>query len=356
MRTPWLVAAAIAVTLLGGAWNWSARAGDERPGAAPHGAEPGQEPAQKPGPKSVPETAPVPMRVARDVVYHTENGVDAARLSLDVYAPGEALPEGSAGRPVMLFVHGGGWALGDKRHVGRKPKFFTDAGWVLVATNYRFVPEGRHPVNVQDVARAIAWTRTNVAEYGGDADSIFLMGHSAGAHLAALAAIDGRRLEAVGQTLGAVRGVVLLDGAGYDVKWRMETAGEFSERLYRNAFGDDEALWQDASPVTHVKKGAGIPPFLITYVAARRDAGIAARRLAVSLRRAGVRADVYAARGKTHATINRELGKPGDAVTLQVLAFLSEIREMPRAAARSGAHTEEPARTDPEAPAAATDE
>lgn len=281
-----------------------------------------------------PEAAPArePMEVVRDVRYHEAEGVDPARLSLDVYAPGAALPEDARGRPVMLFVHGGGWAFGDKRGVGRKPAFFTGAGWVLVATNYRFVPEGRHPVNVRDVARAIAWTREHVAEHGGDPDSIFLMGHSAGAHLAALVATDGRHLEAVGESLAAVRGVVLLDGAGYDVPWRMRNLGDVEEvaNLYRRAFGDDEELWKDASPVTHVREDAGIPPFLVTYVAARRDAATAARRLAATLRRADVRADVLPARGKTHMTINRDLGAEDDDVTKHVHAFLTDVWETPR--------------------------
>jgi len=140
-----------------------------------------------------------------------------------------------------------------------------------------------------------------------------------------------RHLENVGASLEAVRGVVLLDGAGYDVPWRMQSPGnETLERLYRRAFGDDEELWVDASPVTHVQKDAGIPPFLITYVASRRDAATAARRLAATLRRAEIRADVYPARGKTHATINREFGMEGDSVTLHTLAFLTDVWETPR--------------------------
>ena len=310
---------AIWVTLLGGVW--AARAEE------PQVVAPEREEA-------------VAMKTTRGVRYHADEVADPERLSLDVYAPGTAVPEGSKGRPVMLFVHGGGWTFGDKEHVGRKPKYFTDAGWVFVATNYRFVPEGRHPVNVEDVARAVAWTRKNVAGHSGDPDSIFLMGHSAGAHLAALVATDGRHLAKAGESLDAVRGVVLLDGAGYDVPWRMENPGGKSlEALYRRAFGDDEELWIDASPVTHVKKDVGIPPFLVTYVASRLDAGIAARRLVATLRRADVRADIYPARGKTHATINRELGMPDDAVTLQMLAFLTEIWEQPRPRSKPAAET-----------------
>ena len=119
---------------------------------------------------------------------------------LDVYALNDAKRA-----PVMVYVHGGGWRRGDKSAVGRKAQFFTGLGWVLVSTNYRLLPEGKHPTNVQDVAQALAWVHDHVAEHGGDPERIFLMGHSAGAHLAALVATDERHLKAAGKTLALLR-------------------------------------------------------------------------------------------------------------------------------------------------------
>ncbi len=293
------------------------------------------------------DDTPAPrMQITRDVRYHTADGVDPVRLSLDVYAPTERLPETSPGRPVLLFVHGGGWAIGDKRGVQEKPRFFTDAGWVFVSTNYRFVPGGKHPVNVRDVARAIAWARRHAAEHGGDPDSIFLMGHSAGAHLAALVATDAAHLESVDESLASVRGVVLLDGAGYDVTWRMANLqGRILTKMYRDAFGEDDAeLWRDASPMSHVRRDAGIPPFLVTYVASRPDAALISRRLVAKLRVAGFRAELLAARGKTHATINREFGTEDDEVTQTAYAFLTSVWESPRATAERDAAPEPTAR------------
>ena len=88
----------------------------------------------------------------------------------------------------MVYVHGGGWKRGDKSRVGEKVEFFTGRGWVFVSVNYRLLPEGAHPANVNDVARALAWVHDHATDYGGDPDRLFLMGHSAGAHLAALVA------------------------------------------------------------------------------------------------------------------------------------------------------------------------
>lgn len=111
----------------------------------------------------------------------------------------------------MIFVHGGGWRRGDKSAVVRKAAFFTGDGWLFVSVNYRLVPEGRHPTNVQDVANALAWVHNHSAEVGGDPDAICLMGHSAGAHLASLVATDERYLENAGHSLGILNGVIALD-------------------------------------------------------------------------------------------------------------------------------------------------
>jgi acetyl esterase/lipase len=92
--------------------------------------------------------------------------------------------------------------------------------------------------------------------------------------------------------------------------------------MYTRVFTEDEATQKDASPVTHVAKGKGIPPFLILHVASRRDSKAQSGELAAKLREAGVVVKVVPAEGKTHATINRELGEPDDPPTKEVFEFL----------------------------------
>jgi acetyl esterase/lipase len=256
-----------------------------------------------------------------DIPYAAIAGVDPNLLSLDVYAPA-----GANHIPVVLMIHGGGWANGDKanRDVGsNKARYFTTQGYVYVSINYRLSPDVRHPAHIEDVAAAVSWVLENIATYGGDPAQLTLMGHSAGAHLAALVATDERYLAAHGHALSELSGVILLDGAGYDIPLALNDlyqTGKLTE-MYTDAFGNDPAIWADASPVNHVAAGKGIPPFLILHTA--REAAIAASdELAGSLKAAGVPVWSYLAEGKTHASINREIGKTGDDVTEQIRLFL----------------------------------
>ena len=95
----------------------------------------------------------------------------------------------------------------------------------------------------------------------------------------------------------------------------------------RAAFGSDRKVWDDASPVNHVDRGKGIAPFLLFHAGDRVLSRLETRRLARALRSAGVRADVIHAPDKTHATLNREFGEPGDGPTRRVLTFLAELSE-----------------------------
>src|SRR4029450_12833743 len=127
-------------------------------------------------------------------------------------------PASIAKAPVLLFIHGGGWSIGDKAHAAPdKARWANSKGWAFASANYRLVPQATVEQQAADVASAIAWLRANAAREGLDPNRIVLMGHSAGAHLVALVGTDPHYLKAAGVPMGAVKGVVLLDGAGYDV-------------------------------------------------------------------------------------------------------------------------------------------
>lgn len=274
----------------------------------------------------------VAMRVTRDVRYAEIEGVDPRLLSLDVYAP----PDGEK-HPVLVMVHGGGWRGGDKANdavVRPKGPFFVSNGWVFVSVNYRLAPAVHHPKQVEDIARALAYIHEHIAEHGGDPGKITLMGHSAGAHLAALVATDRRRLEAVGASLSILRGVVLLDGAAYNLPADL-AAGDLEPRvarMFRMAFGADPKGWADASPITHVAAGKGIPPFLLFHAGERERSRLRAVELAGALRKAGVRAELAHAPEKDHGAMNRDIGVFGDAATMTVFTFLDHaVRGWPEA-------------------------
>ncbi len=239
--------------------------------------------------------------------------------TLDLYGPERA---GGPARPIVLFVHGGGWRHGDKAYVREKPAGFVSQGYLFASVGYRL--DGVSPREQgADVAAAVAWLRDHAREYGGDGGRIFLVGHSAGAHLAALVGTDERLLARHGLEPGSLGGVVLLDGAGYDVPRQMAAARlPRLQELYRDAFGDDPQAQREASPITHITPGKRYPPFLIFHVGQRRDSREQAESLAERLRAAGGTATTVHEPDKNHMTLNRELGTAGDGPTAKIFGFL----------------------------------
>jgi len=173
--------------------------------------------------------------------------------------------------------------MGDKKNQRDIGLFFAAKGYVTVNINYRLSPDVIHPAHVKDVAAAIAWVVRNIGGYGGNATRIFVMGHSAGAHLAALVSTDGRYLAACGLGLGSLSGAIPIDGAGFDVPELMATHEHVYGRMFRTAFGDDPRNWADGSPTNHVPLGKSIPPFLVIWAGSGEDARPQAQRFAETL-------------------------------------------------------------------------
>jgi acetyl esterase/lipase len=247
------------------------------------------------------------------------------RQVLDVYSPPQA-----KNLPVVFWIHGGGWQTGDKSSVRFKPQAFMDKGFVFVSTNYRLLPHVDMATIVRDIAKSIHWVHDHIAEYGGDPERLFVMGHSAGAQLAALVCTDDRYLKAEGLSLASIKGCVPVDGDTYDVPAIIETA-ETRRRVHgqpqatyghREKFGSDPAKHRDLSVVTHVARDKGIPPFLIMHVADHPNTSAQAQRLASALRSAGVSVRVYGAQESTHNKINDELGVPESPGTKALFEFV----------------------------------
>ncbi|MBN2549229.1 MAG: sulfatase-like hydrolase/transferase [Anaerolineales bacterium] len=248
---------------------------------------------------------------------------DAGRLnltSLDIYPP----QEGSQ-HPIMIYVHGGGWRRGDKRNVDQKPTAFNATGYLFVSVNYRLLPDAQVTTQAGDVAQAVAYVHQHAEEYGGDPDKIFLMGHSAGAHLVSLVATDPSYLGNAGLSLKNLSGVVALDVAAYDIPLRMKDKTSLGSNIYHEAFGSDPEYWVKISPITYIAAEGDIPPFLVAYTGKQADRREQSELFFQKLQEAGIMAELLPAPEKTHAEINQELGAPGDAVTEIIFAFLNQL-------------------------------
>ncbi|HVA46130.1 MAG TPA: alpha/beta hydrolase [Pirellulales bacterium] len=245
--------------------------------------------------------------------------------TLDIYAPPNADK-----LPVILWIHGGGWQTGDKSEVNGKPGAFNEKRFIFVSMNYRLMPAVEMAAIVGDVAKSIRWVHDHVAQYGGAPERLFVMGHSAGAQLAALVCTDERYLKAEGLSLAIIKGCVPVDGDTYDVPLIIETAARRRRALgqpepifgHDQKFGGNPAKHRDFSAVNHVARDKGIPPFLLLHVADNVDTTAQAGRLASALTNAGAFVQVFGAKATDHRRIDANLGLANDPSTEAVFQFL----------------------------------
>jgi acetyl esterase/lipase len=247
------------------------------------------------------------VRVVRDVAYHDGTDADPKKHRLDLY-----LPKGVDGFPVVLFIHGGGWSSGDRRLYGSFGTTFARNGVGAVVISYRLSPGVQHPAHVEDVARAFAWTRKNIARYGGRPDAVFVTGQSAGGHLAALLATNDRYLNAHGLSPRDMKGVMPMSGVYVFRPGRLE-----------RVLGKDADAADSASPLKHVTGKE--PPFLIVY--ADRDfpgCALMSRNLQKALTSKKVEADLLEIKDRTHITIIvRLMFDESDPATRALLDFVA---------------------------------
>ncbi len=254
-------------------------------------------------------------------------GADPAQQILFYRAPPPAPGERRRAPPLAVFIHGGGWAHGTPAMVASKPSWFREHGWAFASIGYRLLPGAPVGTQAADVGAALRQLRAEAVRLGYDPDRILLIGHSAGAHLAALVSSDPHY---AGDAFGAIKGTILIDGACYDVPMQMRAAGRFMrERTYVPAFGTDPARQRALSPTTHAG-GADVPDWLLLYTSAREDSAGQAQALATALDRNHVRtqlievpSDGRALQG--HSAINIDFGTPGYAGNDAVLAIMRRV-------------------------------
>jgi acetyl esterase/lipase len=203
--------------------------------------------------------------VDRDVVYDARFG---ATTSMDIY-----LPDGAGqSRPTVLFIHGGSWSGGDKNHFFDMGPRLADSGFVAASINYRLVPDGVFPRNIQDCICSLAFLRANASNYGIDPDRIAVMGYSAGAHLASLVGVaaDDPELQpdcdaAAGAPV-ALPAAVISGSGPQDMRKFWDEIGPDKSGVEAIFGGSPAALphaYDLGSPITHVRSDA--PPYLIMY-------------------------------------------------------------------------------------------
>ena len=234
---------------------------------------------------------------------------------LDIYIPAG----GASTAPVFIFVHGGALMGGDKQSYEGVGRRFAGEGFVSVVVNHRLSPGVVHPAHIEDIAASFAWVHANISKYGGDPARIFVAGHSSGAYLVALLALDSRYLAAHGLAPNHMKAVIPISGFFH--------VDRIAPGRPKTVWGNEEATWLEASPSRYVN--AGTPPTLLLYA----DGDVAERQqesedLAAELKAKGhtsVRTQQIADR--THSSIVRRLSRLDDDASKAMVVFMRQLLE-----------------------------
>ncbi len=235
--------------------------------------------------------SPTSELAARGVAY----GADP-RQRLNIWRP----TTGAKNAPVLVFFFGGSWKMGARDFYDFYGRVLSAQGFVVVIPDYRLTPQVRFPAFVEDGAAAVAWTRSNIAQYGGDPNRISLSGHSAGAHIAAMLTLDQQWLAKAGAPDGTIRSFVGLAGP-YDFL-------PFTTDASKAAFGHepDPRITQ---PITFVRKDAP-PMLLLTGTADVTVKPRNSRALSAAQTKLGATAQIIEYQGIDHSGIIQSFAQP----------------------------------------------
>jgi acetyl esterase/lipase len=274
-------------------------------------------------------------RVAMNIGYDL-SAPDDHKRQLDLY-----LPEGR-NFPTVIFIHGGGWAWGDRSQkfggadvYGNIGRFLASEGFGAAVISYRLIWKTDWRTQATDVARAVAWVQQHIAARGGDPGRVFLIGHSAGAQLAMRAAADPPWLSSAGGDIDGICGVVAVSGAGFDMEDRVTERLDDDKTYYVQRFGgsvkekdDDPATtaWRREASVLH-HLDANDPPFLSImaghdYPSIQHQVRLADERL----RKMGLSKGFVIVPNVDHERIVLELSRRNRVAGPAILQFLRDTR------------------------------
>jgi acetyl esterase/lipase len=253
--------------------------------------------------------------VIKNVDYVANADYPDGKDRLDLY-----IPEGATNAPVIFSLHGGALMQGDRAEEAFVGQRFAAAGYLTVVTSYRLSPEVSHPAHIQDVAAAFAWVKRHIRQHGGDANRIIVIGHSAGAYLAALLATDSRYLAAHKLSPNDIRGVVAVSGFFW-----VDKPGVAPDRP-TDVWGPEQRVWMEASPARYLR--ADLPPVLLIYTDGdeewRRKQNI---DMAAALRAAGHHdVTVRQIKGRTHMSVwTKMLDGESEETSSSILLFAKRL-------------------------------
>jgi len=274
-----------------------------------------------------------PNRVFMNIGYDP-GAPDDHKRQLDLYLPDRA------DAPTVIFIHGGGWAWGDRSQTfggadvyGNIGRFLANEGFVAAVPSYRLIWKTDWRTQLFDVARAVAWVQEHIAARGGDPRRVFLMGHSAGAQLALRVAADPQWLRGVHARPDNVCGVIVVSAAGLDLQDARTDELDGDPRYYVERFGGsikedpakpETSVWRQEASVLPALDAAD-PPVL--FMIAEKDyPSIHHQNRLVDerLRQLGLSRGFVIVPHMDHERIVLELSRPDHVAGRAILKFLRE--------------------------------
>lgn len=202
------------------------------------------------------------MQQKKNIVYSKDQA-----LTLNVYSPKRKTIET---KNVLVFIHGGNWTSGKKSMYRFFGKGMAKKGIVAVVIDYHKYPTVTYPAMAMDAAQSLKWVKENISSFGGDTNKIYVSGHSAGGHLAALIATDKTYFDSI-KINNPIKGCVLIDAFGLDMYSYLKREEKYKYDVYRSIFTKDENQWKKGSPFFYLHEGM---PKFIMFVGGRTYPGI----------------------------------------------------------------------------------
>ncbi len=249
-------------------------------------------------------------------VHRTKHIVYNSAQELNVFAPAKK----KILKPVFIYVHGGSWNKGNKKLYSFFGSRMARKGVVMVIPDYPKSPVAGYNEMAEAIAAAVKWTKANITAWGGDSNRIYISGHSAGGHLAALVSIKKDYFTNL-QMTNPVKGVVLIDAAGLDMYNYLKEEQFPETESYIQTFSNDPATWKQASPIYHLHPG--MSPMLIyqggkTYP----SISISNERFTDSLKKYDVQFSYHILPGKKHVPMITQFFNPYNKRYKEILAFM----------------------------------
>jgi acetyl esterase/lipase len=255
---------------------------------------------------------------SKNIVYLKQPG--KTDLELNVFAPKKFKEPNN----VLIFIHGGNWNSGKKSQYNLLGNHFAKKGIVFVIIDYPLSPSANYKEMAISSAKSVKWVKENISKYGGNPDKIFVSGHSAGGHLAALISIDDSYFEDSG-IKNPIAGTILIDAAGLDMYGYLMEEKFAAGNTYLKTFTTDPKIWKEATPLYHLHKN--LPPMLIYRGGKTYDSILKSNEKFVNaLKEFAPETPYHILRSKKHIPMITQFFNPWNRCYEEIIGFMNGVK------------------------------